>query len=153
MDPLWNPHKLAEELIRILPNMGRWLAHSMRETGEEEAKFIHISILAELQHYPMTTSELAQRRKVSLQAASSMIQGMVQRGWVERVPDPKDRRQMKLHVTTDGAHVAKTVRNELIEVLTRLLSEMSAEEIAAGQQFLPAINRVLSQQANLDELK
>jgi DNA-binding MarR family transcriptional regulator len=153
MSNLWNTYTLAEELLKLLPNLGRLLAVFMRESGEEETTLMQIGVLMRLQEQPITTSELAKSRRVSLQAASALIQGMVERGWVLREPDPNDRRQWLLQITPEGAERARTAREQVTRHLAGFLNDISPEEMAAAQIFLPAISRVLTQQITPDDGK
>ena len=65
----------AQALLEIFPGLGRLIAAWMRESGEEEATMMQIGVLMHFQGQPITTSELAKRRKVSLQSASVWCRG------------------------------------------------------------------------------
>lgn len=153
MDNFWTPHVLAEEALRIVPSLRRWMELSLREGGCEEYSPLHIGVLIQLQSRPITTSELAKRQRVSLQAASSLMQGMVERGWVQRVPDPNDRRQWQLQITPEGSAVADHARQQMVELLSRFFETLTPEEIAAAQIFLPALNRILAHRHTPDTSK
>src|SRR5450432_3338010 len=98
----WTPYAAAKALLEIFPSMGRLISSWMRTSGEEEATMMQIGVLMHIQEQPITTSELAKRRKVSLQSASVLVQALVERGWLTRIPDPNDRRQSLLQVTPEG---------------------------------------------------
>jgi DNA-binding MarR family transcriptional regulator len=153
MDNLWTPHALAEEVLRVVPNLRRWLASSLREVGEEEHKLLHIGVLIQLQAHPITTSELAKRQHVSLQAASSLMQGLVERGWVQRVSDPNDRRQWQLQITPEGIALANAAKQQIVALLTDFFAELTPDEMAAAQQFMPALGRVMTRRYMPDALK
>jgi DNA-binding MarR family transcriptional regulator len=116
----------------------------LRETGEEETSLMQISVLHQIQEQSMTASDIAKKRRVSLQSASVLVQGMVEKGWVIRVPSPTDRRQFLLQVTPEGMEKAKVTRDQLINHLAGFMENLSPEEIAAGQVFLPALHRILT---------
>jgi DNA-binding MarR family transcriptional regulator len=59
---------------------------------------MQMSVLHQIRQHSITASELAKRRRVSLQSASVLIQGMVERGWIVRQPDPDDKRQFLLQM-------------------------------------------------------
>jgi DNA-binding MarR family transcriptional regulator len=153
MDELWTAHRLADELMRIMPSFGRLMSLYMRDSGEEETTMMQVSVLFHIQKHPITASELAKKRRVSLQAASVLVQGMVERGWVVRTPDPKDRRQFLLQLTPEGLERAETTRTQIADYLTGFFRDLSAEEIAAASVFLPALNRLLLTQLETDSMK
>lgn len=150
MDSKWTIPTLAEQLLKVLPNLGRLIALHLRESGEEETTLMQVGVLYQLKERSITASELAKQRRVSLQAASVLVQGMVERGWIVREPDPADRRQFLLQITPEGLAKAENTRNQIIEYLAEFLQDLSTEEIAAAQIFLPALSRILTQHMATD---
>ena len=146
MGKTWSVRTLSEELMKIFPNMGRQISSFLRESGEEETTLMQVSVLHQIQKHSMTASKIAQRRRVSLQSVSVLVQGMVEKGWIIRVPSPTDRRQFLLQITPEGVEKAEATQNQIINYLTGFLEDLSPEEIAAGQVFLPALNRILTAQ-------
>lgn len=142
----------AKTLIDIFPIMGRLMALKLREADSEvdEGTMMQMRVLAFLKEETLTTSELAKRRKVSLQSASVLVQGLVEKGWVIRIPDPKDRRQSILQVTPEGEARAQASLELLTSLLTGVLSEMSPEELDAALVFLPALRRIIASQMMAD---
>src|SRR4051794_3718035 len=129
MDSIWTIPTLADELLKIFPNLGRLIALHMRESGEEETTLMQIGVLYQIQEQPITSSELAKKRRVSLQASSVLVQAMVERGWIIREPDPADRRQFLLQITPEGLAIAEATRSKIINYLTDFLRDLSAEEV------------------------
>ena len=146
MDNDWTPYATAQALLEILPGMGRLIASWMRSSGEEEATMMQIGVLMHLQGQPITASELAKRRKVSLQSASVLVQGLVERGWLTRIPDPNDRRQSLLEVTPEGLARAKVLQEKIATMVADILAELTPDELAAAAVFLPALRRVVVSQ-------
>jgi DNA-binding MarR family transcriptional regulator len=141
----WTAHNTAQILIEIFPGLGRLIAVRLRENDSEadEATMMQMRVLGFLQHEQITTSELAKRRKVSLQSASVLVDSLVKKGWVVREPDPNDRRQWLLQVTPAGKAQAQASLEQLTHILTDVLSELSPQELEAAQIFLPALQRVV----------
>ena len=92
----------------------------------------------------MTVSDLARKRHVSLQSASTLVQSLVERGWVTRVRKPDDRRQYLLEVTEAGNARAEETKALFSDYTTELLVTLSEEEIAAAKVFIPALERIVS---------
>ncbi len=145
MDETWSIQILAEALMKIFPNLGKQIAANLRASGEEETTLMQMSVLYQIHKELITASELAKRRRVSLQSASVLVQGMAERGWITRLPDPKDRRQFLLEITPEGLEKAEAIRTQVVNYLAGFLGELSAEELAAAQIFLPALSRILTQ--------
>ncbi len=135
---------LSEDLMKIFPNLGRQVSAFLRDSGEEETTLMQMSVLHQIQERSITASDIAKKRRVSLQSASVLVQGMVEKGWIVRETDPNDRRQFLLQITPEGIEKSEATRNQIINHLTGFMENLSPEEIAAGQVFLPALHRILT---------
>ena len=144
MDKTDSVHMLAEQLMKIFPNLGRQISSFLRDAGEEETTLMQVSVLHQIKEQSLTASDIAKKRRVSLQSASVLVQGMVEKGWIVREPNPTDRRQFLLQITPEGMEKAEATRNQIINHLTGFMEKLSPEEIAAGQVFLPALQRILT---------
>jgi DNA-binding MarR family transcriptional regulator len=90
--------------------------------------------------------DLGRRSGLEASTMSGLLDRMERDGLVTRVPDPSDRRVLRITLTSEGKRVKKPV----IEVVDRLLSEMfdgiPPEEIAQTtsllQRVLEKANRV-----------
>lgn len=152
MTQTWTPEETARAMLEVFPNLGRLMHVRMRETGEEEATFMQMGVLARIQEGRMTTSDLAKMRKVSLQSASVLVQALVDRGWLTRTPDPNDRRQQLLEVTPEGAERARAVRDQMIGLIAAVVHDLTPEELQAASVFLPALHRVITTQLHPDDV-
>ncbi len=135
-------YQIAEELLNVIHPLTRHIelhAHSVTE----EATMMQVRALFYLLKQPITTSELAKRQKVTLQSASVQVQGLVERGWVERLPDENDRRQFLLQVTPEGFEQAENAKRHLIQFVAGFTSQLKADEQEAAHTFLKAFQRIL----------
>jgi len=148
----WTPESTAQAMLEVFPGLGRVVAVRMRDTGEEEATFMQMGVLMRIQERPIRTSDLAKMRKVSMQSASVLVQALVDRGWLTRTPDPNDRRQSLLEVTPEGAARAKTVQQQMIQLIASILNDLTPEELHAGGVFLPALRRVIATQLHPEDV-
>ena len=152
MESDWTPRTIAHALLETFPAIGRLMSVRMRALGEEEATFMQIGVLMHLRETPNTASELAKRRKVSLQSASVLVQGLVERGWLTRVPDPNDRRQSLLEVTPEGLARAEATQEQVTSMIAEILNDLSQEELAAAGLFVPALRRLVFSQMQPDTI-
>jgi DNA-binding MarR family transcriptional regulator len=151
MTETWTSGKTAEELLNVFPIFGRIMAPYVQSGEEAEATFMQVRALFFLLEKPITASELARKRRVSLQSASVLVQGLVERGWVTRIPNPQDRRQFLLEVTPEGLARAQAARDQIASHLAGFLEGLTEDEIAAAQVFLPALQRVLTSHLTTDD--
>lgn len=141
------PERMAQELLSVLPLLNRIVAVEVRREAGEETTIPQFRVLAHLCDGPLTLSELARRRYVTLQSMSELAQILVERGWIARTPDPHDRRQQLIALTEHGrAHYQRALSLMIVRLIP-LLAGLSATEIEAVRVALPALHRVLAGEA------
>ena len=76
---------------------------------------------------------------VSKQAVSQLIDVMVKRGYIERSPDPDDRRRIALELTERGQQVLQAANRGVETVDRQLLERVSHEQVDAMRSALLAL--------------
>jgi len=88
-----------------------------------------LAVLAALRmHGRHTLSRLAERERVTAPTMTAMINGLVDHGYVVRIPDEEDRRRVHVEITPQGADVvAETIRRR-DQLLAGMLVEADLDE-------------------------
>jgi len=134
---------IAQDLLAVLPQLNRIIAAEMRREVGDAASVAQLRLLTELDGGPQTLSMIARHQHVSPQALCMLVNDLVERGWVKRMPHPHDRRQHLLEITDRGRNVFTLSRERAIQQITPLLTSLSEEEARAIIVALPALRRVL----------
>ncbi len=79
---------------------------------------------------------------VTKQAVSQVIDVLVNRGYLERRPDPGDRRRVALELTDRGREVVAAVRRGVEAVDRRLQEQVSPEQYGAMRSVLVALTQI-----------
>ena len=140
----WTPEQATQELLQILPLLNRVIGAEVRAVAGEDTTMAQFRVLAQLAEEPRTLSTLAKWRRVSLQSMSGLVQALVERGWVERMPDPRDRRQQLLHLTGRGHAHYEQAQTHILQRLIPLMAALSPAELQAVAQALAALGRVFT---------
>lgn len=88
---------------------------------------------------PMTTSELAERLEISKQGAAQIVEDMERRGYVERRPDPSDKRARLLHLSQRGKDALAAARRFHQRYERRLVAAHGPEAVAGLRTLLTAM--------------
>lgn len=136
----------TQELLAVLPLLNRIVAAEVRREAGEDTSVPQFRVLSQLASTPLTLSMLAKRRRVSPQAMSELIQVLVERGWILRVPDQQDRRQALLQLTEDGRQHYEHIQTQTLQQLVPLLAQLDDAELSAIHIALTALHRVLAQE-------
>ncbi len=115
--------EVAQKVIAVAPRLGR-LMEVLLERLPEPVSLLRYRILVRLAHEECRNSELAAHTWVSSPTMSSVVDSLVQCGWVERNSDPRDGRAAVLRLTTAGRRELKRAERGLETELTSLLGKM-----------------------------
>ena len=86
-----------------------------------------------------SASDLIRSLQITKQAASQLIDTLVLRGYLDRQPDPEDRRRTTLALTDRGRHAAAAVRAGVEYVDAQLAARCSPDQIEALRAGLFAL--------------
>lgn len=138
---------IAQMLLDMLPLLNRAVATTIQMDAPDALTMPQFRVLAHLSDGPKTVSELARRRRVTLASMGQLAQALVERGLVERHPDPQDRRQYQLSLSPAGQErYAATYALALSQLTTLLGERLSSGELAALQTVLPHLRHALADQ-------
>src|SRR5215472_14330484 len=85
---------------------------------------------------------LAAHEKVQPPSITRVIASLEERGLIQRMPHPSDRRQVVLTVTDQGRDVVKQVRQLREAWLARRLRDLTPEERAALRDAVPILEKL-----------
>jgi len=84
-------------------------------------------------------SEIIEDLGASKQAAGQLVDTLVVRGYLERAPDPEDRRRLTVTLTERGRLAAAASRSAVEEVDAALSARVGAAQVSATRATLAAL--------------
>ena len=90
----------------------------------------------------MTPGELAEHEKVQPPSITRVIASLEERGLIQRMPHPSDRRQVVLTVTGQGRDVVRKVRQLREAWLARRLRDLTPSERAVLKDAVPILEKL-----------
>lgn len=98
--------------------------------------------------------DVARAMRVDPSRASRIVTSLTERGFLRRVSDPEDARRTILCRTPEGDRIFAEIRRIKLEVLTEILADWSAEEMATFgvlfERFVGAFDQQLRQRSQRD---
>jgi DNA-binding MarR family transcriptional regulator len=101
-----------------------------------------LAALAALEKHTMTPGELAEHEKVQPPSITRVIASLEERGLIQRMPHPSDRRQVVLTVTDQGRDVVRKVRQLREAWLARRLRDLSPAERTVLRDAVPILEKL-----------
>ncbi|MCX2179052.1 MarR family transcriptional regulator [Streptomyces sp. SKN60] len=119
-----------EELARAVSAIGavkRGLARALPVQCQGGAA----AVLALIKHHgDMRMSRLAELMAVDMSVCSRHVAHTVDHGWVERLPDPDDKRSRILRLTDEGEAMLGELDQRVTDAFARHLADWSDDDVA-----------------------
>ncbi|HEX74801.1 MAG TPA: MarR family transcriptional regulator [Dehalococcoidia bacterium] len=139
---VWNKFEatLSKELAQIQENIrGVDSGRESHRTANYEL-FYRVSSTIYLKD-SLTMGELSNNLSVPLSTATRIVDWLVDNGYMERLPDPEDRRIVRVTLTGVGRELHKTMDNYVRQRVQNILSCLSEED---RSMLIGLINKVVS---------
>ena len=88
-------------------------------------------------------SVLAERAAVTKQSMAELVAHLEAHGYVERLPDPADRRAKLVRATPRGREVFAIARETVAEVEVRVAERLGEEDMRRLRELLAAVGAAL----------
>ena len=134
---------VAQEIVKVIPQVMRTIGAERHFSGHALLP-AHLRLLTILASHPCNLSELAVRHVVSLPTMSNSISVLVERGWVNRVPSPDDRRQIMLELTPDGRAALVEIKSRAEARVAEVLGKLSSDDLASLSAGLAVLEQVFT---------
>lgn len=96
-------------------------------------------VLGGMANHRASAGQLVRQLGVTKQATGQLIDTLVARGYLERQPDPDDRRRMLIELTPRGRDAASEVREGVASVDAELAQRLAPAELAGLRAGLVAL--------------
>ncbi len=108
----------------------------------DDIRLVHGCVFRHMRESGLRLTEIAERGNMTKQSAGEVVDDLVARGYVERVPDPDDRRAKIVRFTERGEAAQSYGFHLLAEIEKRWGERYGAERIAGLRATLEGIAAV-----------
>ncbi|MFF5565284.1 MarR family winged helix-turn-helix transcriptional regulator [Streptomyces sp. NPDC012623] len=118
---------LAEQLLRLTRRLQRLQKHQLGPIGITPAQARLLRALASYET-PPRMADLARRLEVVPRAVTTLVDGLEAGGWARRVPDPTNRRVVRVEVTDTGRATLRGLRDARRSAAEDVLAPLTPEQ-------------------------
>jgi DNA-binding MarR family transcriptional regulator len=141
----YSPELVAEELRPALLRLARELRKETEELGVTARQ---VTLLWLVKRSPgLSLAELAAEEGITPPALSGHVDRLERVGLLERVRETDDRRRVGLRLTAEGGKLLRRVRARRTTWLAERLRGLDEQELDAVRRALPALRKLLEEQA------
>lgn len=90
--------------------------------------FHNVGLVFSRHEGPITMGELSRDLNIPLSTATRVMDWMVENGYAQRLPDPQDRRIVRVGLTDAGKEIHATINQFFMERIEHLMGQLNAEE-------------------------
>ncbi len=113
------------------------------ERGHPEVRPPHGHVFQFLDDAGTRVSVLAERAQITKQSMAELVAHLERHGYVERVPDPSDRRAKLVRATERGGEVYEIAREVVAELEARWTQRLGRAKMRQLRQLLEELNAAL----------
>lgn len=133
----------VEDLDRLRVVLIR-LARRIRSRAQGDFSPSQLAVLGTvINHQPVTNGRIAEIEHVRPPTTTRIVDALERAGFVERTPDPDDRRCVRVTVTDEGHAYADEVRAAGRTWLAEQMAFLDDADVMAIESALPALERLL----------
>jgi len=135
-----NPHMSFLEMLDVL---NEELNERLAAEGHTEIRLPHGNVFQYLDDGGTRVSVLAERAQLTKQSMAELVAHLERHGYVERVPDPADRRAKLVRATPRGREVYAIARDVMADVTARATARLGARRMRELRALLEELNAAL----------
>ena len=105
------------------------IARRARSESRNQIPQHQYAVLTQLENGPLTIRTLADREAVSAPVMTRKVNELERLGYVKRQADPSDRRQVLVHLTSEGESLKQRVKRNRDEWMASCLIALSEDEL------------------------
>ncbi|MET9407983.1 MarR family transcriptional regulator [Streptomyces sp. NPDC002935] len=142
----------VQRSVRSFSSAARWLTEQVgqefrRETGMWQIHYELLSRLSEAPEGQLSLTKLARRMGISTSRLSHLVDRTREHGWVERAPDPVDRRIVLARLTSAGKVALQAAAPlHLACVRSRFLDRLTPAQVEQLREISEALIGPVDQQ-------
>lgn len=132
--------RLAGGLRTVVVRLNHSFRQPVSHYGVTPTRLAAMSVLAKCG--PMRSGDLAERLSVTPPSMSRLVEALQEGGWLDRGPDPQDRRAHLLTISDQGHTMLETLRRESTGALADAIRALPDTDRRALADALPVLVRL-----------
>lgn len=133
-------YPLIALLQDVQRQMGDELHARLRKLGYEEIRPAHGCVFGNMQPHGVRLTDIADRARITKQSVGEIVTNLEELGYVERIPDPADRRAKLVRLTPLGREVQRAARATFAEIEDEWGERIGTKKVAALRAALEELS-------------
>jgi DNA-binding MarR family transcriptional regulator len=122
------------------------LLRALHENGFDDIEAPQLGVLLWPGPEGMRPSELAARMRITKQALNYLLGDLERLGYLERLPDPDDRRSRRIALTDRGRALIPVIRGAVAETEREWAAALGEDRFAQLRELLGELNEIAARE-------
>jgi DNA-binding MarR family transcriptional regulator len=131
-------------LIALLQDVQRQMADELherlRKRGYDEIRPAHGCVFGNMQPHGVRLTDISERARITKQSVGEIVTNLEELGYVERIPDPEDKRAKLVRLTPLGQEVQAAARTTFAEIEAEWGERIGKKKLAALRAALEELS-------------
>jgi len=123
------------------------IARDLSRAGHDDLSPAQFVVFQYLPAEGARTTELAERAGITKQSMSALVRTLIDNGYMQRQPDPTDRRASIIVRTDRGWEIERIAREAISDTVAEWRQAIGAERLEAGIEMLEALAAHIARQS------
>ena len=137
-------NSICESITEAIPVFPKKLLGVSRIVRELKMPLSHVQILLMLRKEPLSIGELSHRLAIAKPNITPLVDELSHAGYVDRVKDEKDRREVKVNLTEEGIAKIASIEETVAESINSWGAYLSRSQVKELNRSLGSVVRLLS---------
>ncbi len=140
------PNNIAELLRGPFQILVDELHEGLAEAGYPDIRPAHGNVFGYMRKEGSRLTELAERAQLTKQTMGYLVDYLEERGYVERRPDPGDKRAKVVRLTDEGREAVRTAREIMGRIEARWAELLGEDRMEQLRELLKELNALAGKQ-------
>ena len=142
---MFNLKTTDQEIFLFIYKISRLVRKNVADQSHttEEPSMLQLQVLINLCHGAVTMSHLAQELYIKLPTASSLVDRLIEAGYVTRISDKLDRRITKIDLTEKGKQILTITMKAKMKKMKFILDKLTADEKQSLVSIMESLHKKL----------
>ena len=115
------------------------ITEGVRAAGHDDVRPSHAAVFGNLDSEGTRLTHLAERAVMTPQAMGELVDDLARKGYVERIPDPTDRRAKLIRLTGAGEDAVQTAYEAIMDIEAELEASLGRTTLVRLRKTLRTI--------------
>lgn len=139
-----------EEIAEGLPQRANTLSKLFLSRSSVVVSRTEVGVLRNLRTRPHRITELAAEERVTQPAITLLVNRLAEKGWVERIADPSDRRAVLVSLTPEGEEAFTRLKAEYHALLHEEIAALDDREVETLANSVEILDRLIERLRSRD---